>query len=320
LDCVNGRRDWGKPLDVEVGRDVDAVLGERGRRAVELSREEEWFVRCKVSYHLSEAADHFLKFARWVKDTAGIGEAVKAVTDANSFERYKEACRREKGSDPPLSGAVSKSYWMSDLVESKVCELFDGANPVSLWDWGASSGMRLFWIKQRLGGKVSAHATDLAYQPHHPLDGVHLMTFETAPKSLAGGIDVSIAQASLQYSILPHVAVRNILACTRHAAYLTFDGYSGVTWPFLSVSDPELQGKFSRYVLGYEAMHVDKRPQLKSDIQFNFDGRICKELLAAQERGFDVKVSLGRNNEGFISVDEMLDEPNTCNKIIAVRK
>lgn len=279
LAALRGGRGLESPLSLDVGGDVSAIL--RPPFASEISQEELRFLRRGLTNLLGLQAEHMRGFLQSLVAKRGSRFAVRALSDVGVFSDVVAS----EGLHSIRLGE-NKRYWMQDMLADDVARLHDGVHPVRVWDFGAATGEVAASIRGELGGTASVDITDLTYMPHHPVDGVHFQPAEVASKNQVGGVDIAVAQHSLRYCILPHIAARNILALTNRKAYLTFEDYTGVNAASLAFS--ETDPDFSRSYLGYWGFRGES-------IESCVDPLVRRELAAAEEEGFRVRV-LSRND------------------------
>jgi hypothetical protein len=322
LDCVNGRRGWDSPLEGEIEADTAVIL--KPRNPTPLTDRQYLILHATTHGHLMRAAENTRAFARWICGEKGRKAAIEALTDVRAFR--EAAGDYVKGGHSSVSAGEGGNYWMWESVREKVGELYSPDRPVTVWDWGGATGIQLLKAVGDCRDRVSAHITDLEYIPHDDVDGVHRYIPEILPSGLSGSIDISTAidlstaVFSLRYSTLPHLAVRNILGATRHAAYLTVENYAAATSipnrheifkPYLDevstepISDAWLESH-QRILLRTDS---EGKPTPESIVVFGLlerilDRRVRDELTKASEDGWDIRVKPQRRPE-YMKVGDM---------------
>ena len=305
LDSLASNRKWDAPLEKEVAGDAARILDRKKTTPLTILEHEVMDSILRLS--LARNARSLSRLLEQVAGKNGVETAVQTMADVDTFK----CIQKEFGTG--VSDGESGSYWMEELVGRDVEALYQ-KRQVIICDFGAATGSRAYRMKQELEPKALAHATDLGYGPHHPLDMVYRTTMEAMPRSMKDSVDISMTSYSLRYSPFPHIAVRNMLNATRHAAYLTLEDYSGVLTA-LHVLPKPTRDLYYRYMGGRQ------EPVSLNAIKPSLNAKVRNELLQAEHRGFTITVAdKGQDGgEKFIPLGQM-PEDMQIQKIIATRK
>ena len=131
-----------------------------------------------------------------------------------SLEQATEYLENLKHVKPDTGGGVgggSRGLSGYGNMEEIVKETFNknGAK-VKILDVGCGQGHMLHELKEKLGDRVETHGLAPADDNLLPVDQFHLLHAEYLPKEFNRKFDVIVSQVALDYSLLPHSALKNI--------------------------------------------------------------------------------------------------------------
>lgn len=303
LDSLAGLKPWDAPLDKEIAADAARLLDRR--MTMPITRLERDVLGAILEFYLAGNAASLSKLLKQVSNKRGIETAIQTLADVDTFK----SMQREFSTT--VSAGESGTYWMEDMVAKDIETLYQ-KKPVVICDFGASTGSIAHRMRQELGPKVFMHATDLGYGPHRPLDMLYRTATEAPLKSMKEAFDISMSVYSTRYSPLPHLAVRNMLRSTRHAAYMTFEDNSGVNSALLALQQPT-RDLYYAYMGGRQ-----NHPLSLNALQPSINAKIRNELSKAQERGFTITAATKGQDAGetFLLLD-LIPEDRQLHKIIA---
>jgi|GEM_PF-1673909 len=152
-----------------------------------------------------------------------------------------------------------------------------------------------------------------------------ILGFETCPPWVKDvGIDISTSNLAIRQSYPPHIALRNILSLTRHAAFLTIEDYSGFM-AGTALPKRELTQRFVDYITdgrgrmgddglivvgeGTERETFDAVREVNRRVRLELNKKVRVELEKTREHGFDILVSNGiGTKEDFVPLEEFTVE------------
>ncbi len=124
-------------------------------------------------------------------------------------------------------GGGSRGLYQYGNVEEMIAKAFEEkGTKVKILDVGCGQAHMLHELKEKLGDKVETHGLAPVDDEILPIDQFHLLHAEYLPKEFENKFDVITSQVAIDYSLLPHVALRNIARC------LAEDGVARVSYDY----------------------------------------------------------------------------------------
>ena len=121
------------------------------------------------------------------------------------------------------------------------------AGVIRVLDVGAATAKMLAELRRKIRGRIETHALSPQDEPREPVDFFHLLTAEYLPEEFRRKFDVIFSHRALEYSLLPHVAIRNISEALAPGGKAVVQWRPGVNLYLEKELQSRIQGFFANY-------------------------------------------------------------------------
>ena len=221
----------------------------------------------------------------------------KSIADAyKGYERYKK------------SGFGDGSRCDYGIIGEEFCDAIHrrtgSKENIYVVDFGAQRCEFISGVREKFKHDgVNVTATSLRYAPHMPVDEYALAPFEWLPKRFENRFDVAVSNTALEYSVMPHLALRGIARTLAPEGEAFLDIQNSQVLQIIYLMRNHGLGKCEKQYLEYlehKVPYRSKYPEV-DPVKYRINALIHDELEDISQIGYEVKVDALKRDGNIVS-------------------